>query len=244
MRAHVKTRDVYYEEAKVRFKGFMALPTDEKKKAAAVLICHAWHGQDELSRRTAKALAGQGYVGFAVDMYGEGKHATSSEEAAQLMTPLLHDRALIRRRLAAALQAVRQQAEVDPALIGATGFCFGGACALELARSGADIRAVVTFHANLTRQQGLKSGPLKAAILVLHGHEDPLVPQRDVLAFQQEMHEAKADWQMVIFGNALHGFMDPESNTPQNGLQYNKRVADRAWKVMELFFHERLASAS
>jgi dienelactone hydrolase len=228
-----------YSDGKTHHKG-LAIFQEGGQKKAAVLVCHAWHGQDDFTRSKAALLAEMGYVGFAVDMYGEGKEVHSSEEAKLLMTPLVEDRLLTRRRMLAAFEAVKALPEVDPKRIAVIGFCFGGMCALELARSGAAICAAVSFHGRLYRDKQVKSGPIKAAILALHGYEDPLMSAEQLADFQEEMNSAKVDWQLHIYGLTTHAFTNPQANSPEQGLLFQKSSSERSFKEMEMFFKEKL----
>src|SRR5690606_24908061 len=149
-----------------------------------------------------------GYAAFAIDLYGEGRTGTSPEENAALMQPLVQDRALLAQRMNNALTALAGQPQVDRNRIGAMGYCFGGLCVLDLARSGADVRGVVSLHGAL-KPSGLPAAPIRAKVLVLHGHDDPLVPLEEVIAFQNEMTAAKVDWQLHAYGGTMHAFTNP-----------------------------------
>lgn len=203
-----------------------------------VLVAHAWRGRSEFENNKAIELARLGYVGFALDVYGKGKLGTNAAENAAMMQPLLDDRPRLQRRLRAALQALRKQVEVDSQRVAAIGFCFGGLCVLDLARYGADIRGVVSFHGLLTAPDELPADKIDSKILVLHGWDDPMATPAAVLALAQELSSAKADWQLQAYGNTLHAFTNPLANEPANGLQYAPVADRRAWLSMQSFLSE------
>jgi len=188
-------------------------------------------------------VADLGYVGFAVDMYGDGKTVTDVKDKTALIQPLLENRALLLARITTALDTIKTISQVDITRIAAIGFCFGGLCALDLARNGADIRGAVSFHGNLTPPQKTAPSPgsITPSILALHGYEDPMVPSAQVDAFNQEMTAAKADWQVHIYGNTQHSFTNPQANHPDMGLLYNKNADRRSWQTMKNFLAEIFA---
>lgn len=228
------------------FKGHWAFPEGEPYKRPAILVAHAWMGQDHFARHKAEELAKLGYIAFAADVYGEGKTASSGEEAKNLMLPLFQDRALLQKRILGAFEVVKNHPDVDPNNIGGIGFCFGGMTILELFKSGVDLKGVVTFHAVLGTQMGefkAKTIPIakgiKGSLLVLHGQEDPLVSQEDIQNFQKSFTEANVDWQMNIYSHTSHAFMNPEAHDIKGGLVYQPRTCERAWWAMIHFFSER-----
>ena len=232
-----------------KFKGYWSFPEEEEpsaEKRPAILIAHAWMGQDQFARHKADELARLGYIGFAADLYGEGKTATNAEDAQKLMVPLFENRQLLQKRIQGAFDTVRKHPGVDPAKIGGIGFCFGGLTIIELLRSGADVKGVVSFHGLLgSRLQSLqaKTVPIargiKGSLLVLHGNEDPLVSQQDILDFKKEFTEAQVDWQMNIYSHTSHAFTNPQANDKDSGLIFQPRSSERAWWAMIHFFSER-----
>lgn len=207
----------------------------------AVLIAHAWAGRAPFECDKARALAALGYVGIAIDMYGKGVLGQSVEENSGLMKPFLDNRAMLQSRFHAALAAARSDTAVDPSRVAAIGFCFGGLCVLDLARSGADVRGVVSFHGLLGKPGNTDGQRIGAKVLVLHGHDDPMVPVADVVAFEQEMSAAGADWQVHAYGNTLHSFTNPEANDPSFGVKYDANADRRSWRAMVNFLEEVLA---
>jgi dienelactone hydrolase len=230
-----------YRSGSQVFEAYIALPATELKERPAVLVCHAWSGRSEFECETADKIAALGYVGVALDVYGKGVRGNSNDENATLMQPLVNDRALLLQRLCAGVDAARNIQMVDASCVAAIGFCFGGLCALDLARSGADLRGVVSFHGLFTAPTGLPRTKIKAKVLALHGHDDPLAPPAQVLALQDELTQAGVDWQVHVYGNTSHAFTNPLAQSPELGLQHQATSAKRAWQHMENFLGEVLS---
>jgi len=207
-----------------------------KGRRPTVLIFHAWRGRDEFVLEKAKWLASLGYVGVAMDMYGKGVLGSSVEENGKLMEPFMKDRKFLLSRMEAGLSTIQKHPSVDGSQIGAIGFCFGGLCALDFVRSGADLKAVVSFH-GLLNAPDYPSKP-KGKILVLHGYEDPMVPPDQLAAFQDEMTKCGADWQVHAYGKTLHAFTNPAANDPKLGTIYSPTAEKRSLQAMENFFSE------
>ncbi len=231
------TENIPYIHKNQTFLGQMAYKKTNQK-IPAVLVAHAWGGRDEFACKKAQMLADLGYIGFALDMYGDGKTGQNTEENSLLMGPLIADRELLRDRILAAFEKVKNLPMVDSTKIGAIGFCFGGLCVLDLARSGADVKGVVSFHGLLKNPKIPGKNSIKAKILALHGHDDPMVNPTEAQDFMSEMTEAKADWQMQIFGNTMHAFTNPLANDRSFGTVYNEKAAERSFKSMRTFFEE------
>jgi len=230
------TRD--YQDDAVQLEAFIAYDDLLAGSRPAVLINHAWAGRDAFVEQKAVRLAELGYVGFALDMYGKGVLGGSVEENAALMQPFIDDRSLLQKRILAALSEVRQLSMVDSGKIAAIGFCFGGLCVLDLARTGADIQGVVSFHGLLGAPENLTGNKIAAKVLVLHGHDDPMVPPEQVNALQQEMTAAGADWQVHVYGHTMHAFSNPVANDPDFGTVYQADANRRSWDSMKLFLRE------
>jgi dienelactone hydrolase len=234
----IVSNTVTYLDGDVVLEAFFAFDEAFSGRRPTVLINHTWAGRDEFVAEKAKKLAALGYVGFAVDMYGKGVLGTSPEQNMKLMQPFTADRAMLQQRMNAALAAVRLMPWVDDTNIAAIGFCFGGLCSLDLARTSADIKGVVSFHGLLTAPDNTLGNTIKAKILALHGHDDPMVPPEQVLAFEQEMTEAGADWQLHSYGNTMHGFTNPLANDPAFGAVYKADADRRSWMAMQNFLTE------
>lgn len=237
----MKTEKIEYIDKGTTCVAHVAYDETISGKRPAVLIAHAWAGREPFEDQKAEALAKLGYVGFALDNYGGGQIGTSVEENTALMTPFLEDRAMLRQRLNAGLNAAKQLAVVDSSKIAAMGFCFGGLCVLDMARAGVDLKGVVSFHGLLNAPENIPNGTIKAKVMVLHGHDDPMVSPEAVLTFEKEMTEAKVDWQLHAYGGTMHSFTSPAANDPGFGTVYNKAADQRSWHSMKNFFEEIFA---
>lgn len=237
----IVSNTVTYLDGDVVLEGFFAFDDALSGRRPTVLINHTWAGRDEFVADKAKKLAALGYVGFAVDMYGKGVLGTNPDQCMALMQPFMVDRAMLQQRMKSALAAVRLMPWVDDSKIAAIGFCFGGLCSLDLARTGADIKGVVSFHGLLIPPGNTHGNVIKAKILALHGHDDPLGPPEQVLAFEREMTEAGADWQLHAYGNTVHAFTNPLVNDPASGKVYSPDADRRSWLAMRNFLDEIFA---
>lgn len=237
----IVSNTVIYLDGDVVLEAFFAFDDALSGRRPTVLINHTWAGRDDFVAEKAKKLAALGYVGFAVDMYGKGVLGSNPEQNMQLMQPFMADRAMLQKRMQAALAAVKLMPWVDDSKIAAIGFCFGGLCSLDLARTGADIKGVVSFHGLLAAPGNTKGNAVKAKILALHGRDDPLVPLEQRLAFEQEMTEAGADWQLHTYGHTMHAFTNPLANAPESGMVYRPNAERRSWIAMQNFLAEIFA---
>ena len=228
-----------YHEGQVLLEGFFCHDDSRPGPQPAVLISHAWGGRDEFVERKARRLAWHGYAAMALDMFGKGKRGETTEQCQALITPLVQDRKLLARRITAGLETLRAQPQVDARRVAAMGFCFGGMCVLDLARSGADVRGVVSFH-GLLKPSGLPAASVRAKVLILHGYDDPMAPPEDVLAIAKELTAAGADWQLHAYGNTLHAFTHPQAQAPADGMQYNEAADRRSWHSLMQFLEEVL----
>lgn len=233
------TEEISYIDGEVECTGYAAF--DQNAQAPAVLLAHDWSGRGEFVCDKARALAELGYVGFALDVYGGARLGTTPEENTALMQPLVGDRAALRRRLDAGLRAAQAHAAVDAERIAAMGYCFGGLCVLDMARAGAPLRGVISNHGLLIPAPGIPNAAIQAKVLVLHGHADPMVPPEQVLAFEQEMTDADADWQVHAYGHTYHAFTNPEANDPGFGTVYSESANRRAWETTLNFLRECFA---
>lgn len=227
-----------YLDDDILLEGFFAYDDELKARLPAVIINHAWAGRNQFVEEKAIKLAKLGYFAFAVDMYGKGILGKNNEENAMLMQPFMDDRGLVLRRMEAAIYAVTRMPWVDDKKIAAIGFCFGGLCVLDLARSAAEILGVVSFHGLLKPPENYSTKKIKAKVLVLHGHNDPLVTVDQLQALQQELTLAGADWQCHIYGNTLHAFTNPIANDPVFGTVYQLDSDKRSWITMKNFLVE------
>jgi dienelactone hydrolase len=237
--AAVKTETVEYTHGETVLEGYLAYDDAREGKQPGVAVVHEWKGLGPYAQRRAEQLAELGYVAFAIDMYGKGVRAKDHEEAAQLAGIYRGDRALMRARAGAGLDVLRQHPRVDADRLAAIGYCFGGTTVLEMARGGADLDGVVSFHGGLDTPSPAQPGMLRAKVLALSGADDPHVPPEQVAGFEQEMRAAKADWQLVAYGNAVHSFTVPEAGSdPSKGAAYNPTADRRSWQAMRAFLDE------
>ena len=229
---------INYVDGDTLLEGFFAYDDSFSERRPAVLICHAWGGRDDFVKQKAEQLAALGYFSFALDMYGEGKTGSTNEENMALMQPFMEDRAFLQKRINAALYAVTLLPWVDDKKIAAIGFCFGGLCALDLARSGAKIKGAVSFHGLLNKPDFVSDKAVSAKVLALHGYDDPMNPPALLTEFANEMTSLKIDWQLHNYGNTQHAFTNPLANAPELGLIYNELAEKRAWQSMQNFLTE------
>ncbi len=234
----IVTTTVNYLDGDTLLEGFIAYDDAIAGRRPAVLVNHAWGGRDRFVEEKAKKLAELGYVGFALDMYGKGVLGSGPEENAKLMQPFIDDREMLQNRIRAAVANVRLLPWVEDRQIAAIGFCFGGLCVLDLARTGIDIKGVVSFHGLLGAPGNTAGNKIKAKVLVLHGHDDPLAPIEQVVALQKELTEAGADWQLHSYGNTMHAFTNPLANDPDFGTVYQADADRRSWISMKSFLAE------
>lgn len=228
-----------YTEGATSLAGYVARPAALKGKAPGVVVIHQWMGLTDHERRVSDDLAKLGYVALAADIYGEGVRPANTGEAGKLAGSFKGDRALYRRRIAAAIDALKAQKGVDGGRIAVIGFCFGGTGALEAARAGLPVKGVVSFHGGLDVPEGYAPAPVAAKVLVCHGADDPFVPAKDVAAFQEEMRRSKADYVFVAYAGAVHAFTQKEAgNDNSKGAAYNEAAHRRSWQHMRDFFKE------
>lgn len=237
----IETRLVDYSDQSTALQGFLAYDDSRSGPRPTVLIAHQWDGRSPFVEERACALASTGVAAFALDMYGEGVLGKSTDENMKLMTPLMEDRKKLALRMQAGLDAASKQDVVDCNRIAAIGYCFGGLCVLDLARAGASVRGVASFHGLLKPPAHIADNKIAAKILVLHGAEDPMTPMEDVIAFKQEMTTAEADWQIHIYGHAKHAFAVPGANNTELGLKHDANAERRSWKAALDFLSEALA---
>lgn len=238
----MNTQYLVYTDGEITCEAYVAYDESRTSKRPCVLVSHQWSGQSEVERKKAEELAQLGYVGFAIDIYGKGVRGGLLDDNSRLMQPFLDDRLALRRRILAALAAAQKHPMVDPDSIGAIGYCFGGLCALDLARSAAPgVKGVVSFHGVLHPPNIGEQAPVTAKVLILHGYDDPLAPPEDVLAIARELTDAKADWQLHAYGHTMHAFTAQGVDLPERGLRYNPAAARRSWTAMKNFFEETLA---
>jgi len=237
--AAIKTEALKYNIGSQEYIGLLAYDDASSGKRPAVLVAPEWWGLTDYAKHRAEQLAGLGYVAFAMDPYGGGKTTNDPAVAGQWAGALKGDPKELRARAAAALGVLKNNPLVEPSKVAAIGYCFGGTTVLELARSGADLAGVVSFHGGLATKMPAAPGNVKAKVLVCHGGDDSFESPEEIAAFQQEMRGAGVDWQMNIYGGAVHSFTNPEADKHGiKGIAYNEKADKRSWQAMKDFFEE------
>lgn len=239
VQAEVRSERIEYRHGDTLLEGYLAYDDSMKGKRPGVLVVHEWWGLNDYAKRRTEQLARLGYIAFALDMYGKGKVTTDPKVAGEWAGTFRNDRPLGRARAAAGLEVLKSRPQVDPARIAAIGYCFGGMVVLEMARGGADLKGVVSFHGGLATPNAADARNIKGKVLVLHGADDPFESPAEIAAFQEEMRQAKVDWQMVYYGGAVHSFTNRESGKAGiKGVGYNEAADHRSWLEMRDFFDE------
>lgn len=235
----IKTEVIEYRDGETLLQGLMAYDASQKGLRPGVLVIHEWYGHNDYVQQRAIQLAEMGYVAFALDMYGKGVLANDAQQASQLAGAFYQDRNLMRQRAAAGLRILQEHRLADKTRIAAIGFCFGGTVALELARSGAELVGVVSFHGGLNTPNTADAKQIKGSVLILHGADDPFIKEEEIKSFQEEMRRAGVDWQMIFYGDAVHSFSNPFVGSDKSqGAAYHPKAAERSWKAMQNFFNE------
>lgn len=237
------TEDVRYREGSVEFLGYLAFDDAAPGKRPGVLVVHEGLGLGEHIMEQTRRIAKLGYVAFAPDMFGGRRQFSDIQEMGKFLADLRNNLPTLRARARAALATLASLPQVDGMRIAAIGFCFGGSVVLELARDGADLKAVVSLHGVLSTKAPAEAGKVKASVLVCTGADDPLAPTDQVVNFQNEMREAKVqDWQVISYGNTLHAFTNPAAGPSiMRGTLYNERSDRRSWLALRNFLEESLS---
>ncbi|MBK8100719.1 MAG: dienelactone hydrolase family protein [Planctomycetes bacterium] len=237
----IVTEVIDYRDGDTALQGYLAVPVNAKA-APAIMVVHEWKGHGDYARHRAEMLARAGYVALACDMYGKGVFAKDHDEAGKLAGVFFQDRSKMRTRAAAGLDVLRARPEVDKDRLFVMGYCFGGTTSLECARAGMPgVRGVASFHGNLTSPQPAAAGAVAAKVIVFHGADDAWV-NPGLPGFEKEMREAKADWQLVSFGGAVHSFTVKEAgNDKSQGMAYDAKADARSWSMLLAFLAECLA---
>lgn len=240
--AKVTTRAVEYRAGDTVLKGYLAENSAMKAKRPAVLVVHEWWGHNEYARKRARMLAELGYVALAVDMFGDGKTAQHPDDAGKFAGEVMKNKAIGEARFNAALDYVKQLPEVDPERIAAIGYCFGGGVVLHMARTGADLKGVVSFHGSLATDSPAQPGKVKARVLVFNGEADKMIPPEQVTAFKEEMTKAGAPFRYVEYPGVMHSFTNPDADSYAKKfnlpLAYNKKADKNSWAETNKFLKE------
>jgi dienelactone hydrolase len=238
----METHDIDYRAGAVNLRGYLAFDETAAGRRPGVLVFHEGLGLGEFAMARARMLAELGYVALAADMFGDRRQARNLQEVVKLVGDLRNEPEKLRARGSAALTTIAALPQVDANRIGAIGFCFGGSVVLELARDGADLKAAVSFHGVLATRMPAASGKVKASVLVCTGADDPLAPPEQVKAFEDEMRAAGVrDWQVISYGNTLHGFTNPAADgSMMRSALYSAQADRRSWASMRSLFEEVL----
>lgn len=237
--SQVTVRSVVYQIDGQSYESRLAFDAAHEGPLPGLVMAPNWMGVSAGAEDIAKRVASKGYVVLLADLYGQTVRPTNAEQAGAAMMPLKTDVALLRKRMQAALAQLQAQTEaaVDTSKLAAFGFCFGGCSVLELARSGAPLKAAVSFHGSLDTPNPADAQNIKGSVLVLHGAADPLVAKTQLPAFEAEMDAAKVDWQLLSYGGAVHSFTDPHANVPGR-MMYDAKTSARAFQSMHNLLDE------
>jgi len=237
--AAVKTKEVTYESGGVKFTGHLAWDDSVTGKRPGVLVVHEWWGLNDYAKKRAEQLAALGYVAFACDMYGDGKVAKHPDDALKFANEVRQNIGVWRARAQAALQVLRDQETVDPNKLAAIGYCFGGSTVMQLAFSGADLKAAVSFHGGLQAPTPEQAKAIHAKVLICHGALDSFIPEATLQDVRRALDNAKVDYEMVYYGGATHSFTVPDAEKAGvQGIAYNAAADHRSWRDMRDLFNE------
>ncbi len=239
------SKNVTYKIDGKDYNGYLATPKNSDGKTPAVIVIHEWWGQNDYARMRADKLASEGYVAFALDMYGNGKTTENPKEAGELAGAVYGDMKTAEKRFKAALNYVKSLANVDSDKVAAIGYCFGGGLVLHMARAGMDLDGVISYHGTLSPfGPAAKRGKVKAKVLAFNGAADPMVPKKQVVGFNKEMKRAKVDYQSIDYPGALHAFTNPQAtevgkkwNLP---VKYDEKADKDSWNKSLTFLDKVL----
>ena len=234
----IRNRLIEYRDGDALLEGRLSWDDSVNEPRPGVLVSHTIAGRGPLEEGKADQLAALGYVAFALDLYGKGVRGETLDENRVLMNGQLADRAAMQRRLLSALKTMRAQPEVDESKVGAIGFCFGGLCVLDIARTGEDLAGIVSFHGLFGAPGNTQGNHIRAKVLVLHGWDDPMATPDAVQSLATELTSMGADWQLHAYGNTMHAFTNPAANDTDRGTVYDADADRRSWQAMTNFFDE------
>jgi dienelactone hydrolase len=234
----IKTRLVDYRDGDLVFEGMLAWDDEADRPRPGVLVAHTIRGRSQFEESKAVALAEQGYTGFAIDVYGKDAIGSEIEACREMMEALRSERAVLQQRLVQALQAMREQPEVDASSVAAIGYCFGGLCVLDIARTGEPVAGVVSFHGLFDPPGNTADNRVAARVLALHGWDDPLATPEQAVALGEELSSMGADWQLHCYGNVRHAFTNPAADASTGVTVYNEAADRRSWAAAQYFLSE------
>lgn len=240
--AEIITKDIEYEHNGTALVGYLAYDDSIEGKRPGVLVVHEWWGLNDYAKRRARMLAELGYVAFAADMYGKGKATADPSKASEWAGHLRGNVGLWRARALRGIEILKKQDVTDTERLAAIGYCFGGSTVLHLAYAGAPLKAVVSFHGGLPTPAD--DAEIKAAIVICHGASDQHAEDKEIIAVKDALNKHKADWLMIMYGNARHSYTNPavdEHGIPS--VRYNEKADKRSWQHMKEFLSEALKAA-
>lgn len=245
--AEIVTETINYEIDGKPFTGLLAYDNAIKEKRPGVLVVHEWWGANDYAHQRAKDLAEEGYVAFALDMYGSGKIADHPNQAKEFMNATLEKMPVAEKRFKKGRAILEKQSNVDSDKIAAIGYCFGGGIVLHMARQGMDLDGVVSFHGSLGTKDPAEKGEVKAKVRVFNGADDPFVTQEQIDTFKKEMESAGVDYEFVNYEGAVHSFTNPGADEKgkkfEMPLAYDKKADEASWASMLSFFDEIFADS-
>lgn len=234
----IKSEPFIYKEMETIYEGYIAYD-DSAKKLPGMMIVHDWMGPSEFTKQKAEQLAKDGYFAFAVDVYGQNTRPQNNKQAGVAAGQFTEDRQAFRKVMQHAHRQLLQFEQVKPDSVFAIGYCFGGTAVLELARSGANLKAVTSFHGGLSNPNPEDAARIKAKVLVLHGAADPLVDQQELASFKEEMAKAKVDFKVIEYPGAVHAFTNPKAgDDPSKGVAYNAKADKQSWQDFQGFMRQ------
>jgi dienelactone hydrolase len=239
--AGIVTKTIDYEFDGAKLKGFLAYDDATTNKRPGVLVVHEWWGLNDYAKERCKKLAELGYVAFAVDMYGDGRSVDHPDDARKMATAVRQNLKTWRGRAEAGLKQLTSQPNVDAAKIAAIGYCFGGSTCLQLAFSGADLKAVATFHAALPTPTPEEAKAIKAKLYIAHGGDDSFVPEKSIASLKEALDQAKVTYKFESFPGVVHSFTVPGADKiGMKGMKYDRTADEKSWKEMQTLFKETL----
>ena len=237
--AEIHSEVLEYKDGELILEGYLAYDDATKTQRPGIIVVHDWMGLGPFVLEKTQQLAKMGYIALGIDIYGKGVRPKDSQEASQQASLYKNDRPLMRQRAQAGFDVLKKYSLTDKTKMAAIGYCFGGTVVLEMARSGLNLAGVVSFHGGLSTPHPEDTQKIKAKVLVLHGADDPFVPQEEVADFQKEMNQANVDWQMIYYSGAVHSFTNPSAlDDPSKGAAYQERADQRSWQAMQHLFDE------
>jgi dienelactone hydrolase len=234
----IQSKTVDYQQGDTTLEGQLVWDDAVSGPRPGVLVVHQWLGLTNYEKHRAEMLAQLGYVAFCADIYGKGIRPKNVADAGAEAGKYKSDRTLMRQRVNAGLEQLKKSELVDAKRVAAIGYCFGGTTVIELARSGADLSGIVSFHGGLDSPTPADGKNIKCPVLICHGADDPFEKPEDLAAFETEMRDAKVDWQLIKYGGAVHSFTQPDPGFSNPGARYNEKADKRSWEDMKVFFAE------